>query len=215
MAQIAYFQQNHQARILTGKIESVTSGFYQMVIDHKMRNAELAASCLLKPEIGDTVLVTLLDNGQAVILSVLFRDDSQKARLTLPDQSTIECKNELTIQSAASLSLQSGNNLQMDAVDLAVNSCNATANFVNLNTITDKAEVCCRLLTTLGQSAISAFKTFTQCVGQSHKMIAENEETHCKNSTLVAEENATVMGENTLTIAKDTSRTDAKLIQLG
>ena len=46
-------------------------------------------------------------------------------------------------------------------------------------------------------------------------MVEGSDETHCANATLVAEEKTTVMSKDSLQLAEETARTDAKLIQLG
>lgn len=215
MAQIAYLKKNQEAQILTATIESVGEKEYYVVLYHQLCEAQLAASCLLKPQVGDTVLLAHIEGGAAVILSVLYRNESSQAHLVLPAQSTLDCAESLTVRATAALSLQSGQAMNVDAHDLNLRSHNASANMVNVSTIADKAEMCARFLSSMGQTALSVFSSVTQCFGKSQKMVTGTDETHCQSSTLVAEEEVTTMSKNAVNLAKDTSRTDAKLIQLG
>ena len=215
MAQPALFHDTLEARLVTGRVIGVGDGEFRVLAGNVSHEASLAASCLLEPRENDLVLLACLENGAHVILSVLFHDATARARLLLPRNSAIECPGELTVRSASSLDLQSGKALRLETEDLHVSAMNAAAALVKVNTVADTAQLCCRSLTTLGQSAVSAFRSFTQCLGESRRMVESTDETHCANATLVADETATVMSKNSLNLTKETSRTDAKLIQLG
>ena len=215
MAQPALFHEALEARLVTGRVVGIGEDTFCVLTGNAFYEAPLAASCLLAPRENDVVLLACLENGTEVILSVLFHDESATARVLLPKNSAIECPGELTVRAASSLDLQSGQALRLESENLDVSARNATAAIVKVNTVCDTAEFCCRALTTLGQAAVSAFRSFTQCLGESRRMVEGSDETRCKNSTLVADENATVMSKTSLTLVKETARTDAKLIQLG
>jgi hypothetical protein len=215
MAQPAFFHEPLDARLVTGTVSRTGDKAFRVTAGNASLEASLAVSCLLEPREKDVVLLARLEDGSNVILSVLFRDEAAPARLRLPDDSAIECPGSLTVCGTSSLDLQSGGALRLKSEDLDVSALRAAANVVKVNTVFDTAECCCRALTTLGQTAVSAFRSLTQCLGESRRMVEGTDETHCGNTTLVAGENATVMSNNSLTMAKETSRTDAKLIQLG
>lgn len=215
MAQLAFFHETCEARLITGKVVRVGNKAFRVLADGAVREASLAASCLLEPRENDAVLLASLENGADVILAILFRDESAEALVRLPDNSAVACRGALTLRGESSIGLQSGKTLRLESQDLNVSSRNATAHVVKVNTVIDTAELCCRALTSLGQTAVSVFRTVTQCLGESRRMVEGVDETRCGNSTLVAEENATVMSKNSLQLTEETARTDAKLIQLG
>lgn len=215
MAQLAFSHETCEARLITGKVVRVGDRAFRVLADGIVRDASLAASCLLEPKENDAVLLTSLENGADVILAVLFRDESAEALVRLPDNSAVACRGALTLRGESSLGLQSGASLRLESPDLNVSSQSATAHVMKLNTVIDTAELCCRALTSLGRTAVSVFRTMTQCLGESRRMVEGSDETRCGSSTLVAEENATVMSKNSLQLTEETARTDAKLIQLG
>ena len=214
MAQPAFLHESLEARIVTGTVIDISCDSYRVLASNVACNASLAASCLLLPQQRDTVLTALLENGTSVILAVLYRKDGP-ANLRLPENSTLECQKSLTLRTGANLSLQSAQNLSLESEDLHVGAANVSANILNIRTICDTAEHCCRALTSIGQSAISVFHSMTQCLGESKKMVEGADETRCATSTLLANESATVMAKNSLNLTEETARTDAKLIQLG
>lgn len=215
MAQPAFFHESLEARLFTGRVTGVENSGFRVLAGDGSYEAPLAASCLLQPRENDLVLLACLENNDAIILSVLYHDPTAPARVRLPRNSAIECPGELAVRAASSLDLQSGQSLRLESEDLKVSSATASMAALKVNTVFDSAEFCCRALTTLGQTAVSMFRSFTQCLGESRKMVEGADETRCADSTLVAGETATVMSKNSLNLTKETSRTDAKLIQLG
>ncbi len=215
MAQQAVLYDTLEARLVTGRVLSARNGIFQVLTGNVAHEASLAASCFLEPRNKDTVLLACLENGANVITAVLCRDDAASARVLLPPQSLLECPGELSLRSASSLELQSGGSMRLKAEDIGVFASCAAATVTKLKTICDTAELCCRAMTSLGQTAVSMFRSLTQCLGESRRMVEGSDETHCANATLVAEEKTTVMSKDSLQLAEETARTDAKLIQLG
>ena len=127
----------------------------------------------------------------------------------------MDCPGTLAVRGAAALDLQSGGTLSLESDALAATANSGTLHVSVVKTVSDTAELCCRSLTTLGHTALSVFRTLTQCLGASRRIVEGDDETRAGNSTLIVDENATVMSKNGLTLAEETSRTDAKLIQLG
>jgi hypothetical protein len=216
MAQTAEEFQAHDARLATGRVLNAgADAFFRVSLGNRAFEAHLAASCLLRPERDDTVLLAGLEDGRHVILAVLFRDGEAGARLRLPPDSNLECPGRLTLRAAEELDLQSGRKMGLRAEELGVTAKNAALHIADVKAVSDAAEFCCRAFSSLGDTALSVFRSLTQCLGSSRRMVEGNDETRAANSTLIVEENATVMSKNGLTLAEETARTDAKLIQLG
>ncbi len=214
MTQTALFYETLDARLATGKVLRAGTAV-RVVCGNEALEVSLAASCLMQPQEGDTVLLAFMENGVAVVLAVLFRDETAQARLLLPPSSAVDCPGTLTVRGAAALDLQSGGTLSLESDALAATANSGTLHVSAVKTVSDTAELCCRSLTTLGHTALSVFRTLTQCLGASRRIVEGDDETRAGNSTLIVDENATVMSKNGLTLAEETSRTDAKLIQLG
>jgi hypothetical protein len=216
MAQAAEIYESVDVRLATGKVlYADDNGLFRAVMDNAAFEARLAASCLLRPEKGDTALLAVLEDGSCVILSILVRNSGEEARLCLPPESSLECPGRLTVRCADALDLQAGREVGLRAENFSLAAQNAVLHMTNVKSVSDVADVCCRALSVLGGTAVSVFRSLTQCLGSSRRMVEGNDETRCANSTLIAEENATVMSRNGLTLAEETARTDAKLIQLG
>lgn len=82
------------------------------------RFAPLAASCLLQPQVGDVVLLTL-DEQQAYILAVLERS-GQTAQLHLPADTVVRSAGSVRVQAGGALHLQAAQAVVLQGADMAV-----------------------------------------------------------------------------------------------
>ncbi|MDR2055676.1 MAG: DUF3540 domain-containing protein [Desulfovibrio sp.] len=216
MAQTAEYYENAEARLVTGRLlDDADDSGCRVVCGNAALEARLAASCLMRPQKGDTVLLAELEDETLLVLAVLFSARQSQARFSLPAESSLDCPGNLTVRCARSLEMQSGRELGLRAENLAVTAQNGDVRIAEVRAVSDMADICCRALSTLGGTALSVFKSLTQCLGSSRRVIEGEDETRAGNSTLLVTENATVMSKNGLTLAEETARTDAKLIQLG
>jgi hypothetical protein len=221
MAQTAELYDASDARLVTGTVldapaRAVTDARVpelRVLRGNRAYAARTAASCLLQPQKGDTVLIACLEDGTQVVLAVLFR--AGEARISLPEHSTLECPGSLTLRCAESLDLQSGRSMRLHTEQLGVTAKNCDVRALSVKSIADSIDVCCNTLQSFGKSALSVFASLTQCLGASKRMVEGEDETRAGSATLLAEDTVTVMSKNKLTLAEETARTDAKLIQLG
>jgi hypothetical protein len=222
MAQTAELYNDLSAQLLTGVLldesasEDGLKAAFRVRSGNRTFEAQLAASCLMRPEQNDTVLLARLEDGASLILAVLYRADALSVcHLSLPRESSLECPGRLTVTTAEALALQSGQKMDLQADTLSVSAASADMRITRLTAMLNKIDACCHSLYTLGHSAQLVFRSLTQCLGSSRRMIEGEDETRAGSSTLVVTENATVLAKNGLTLVEDTARTDAKLIQLG
>jgi hypothetical protein len=223
MTQTAELYEARDAHLVTGKVLDPSSDAagtadglpppLRVLSGNRAFEAHTAASCLLQPRKGDTVLLACLEDGTRVVLAVLFR--TGEARLRLPAQSTLECSGRLTLRCGESLNLQSGRNMRLHTEELDVTAKNCGLRALSIKSVAQSIDICCHTLYSYAHSALSVFASLTQCLGTSRRMVEGEDETRAGSSTLVAEETVTVMSKNKLALAEETARTDAKLIQLG
>jgi hypothetical protein len=223
MTQTAELYEARDAHLITGKVldslsdaagagDALTPAL-RVLSGNRALEAHTAASCLLQPRKGDTVLLACLEDGTQVVLAVLFR--TGEARLNLPAQSTLECSGRLTLRCGESLNLQSGRNMRLHTEELDVAAKNCGLRALSVKSVAESIDICCNTLYSYGQSVLSVFASLTQCLGTSRRMVEGEDETQAGSSTVIAKENVTVMSKNKLALAEETARTDAKLIQLG
>ncbi len=224
MSNTAHIHFAHTASLHTAHVKQVFSitgsdfaqkQSYQVQLGNTLHGAELAASCLLEPQEHDTVLVACLENGQYMILSVLVQHTCASSGLSLPPNTTISCAGSLALCTEQDLHLQSGKGVHVSTEEISAQATSAHTHIIHAKSTFNSLQICANTITSLGKKAIHSFKSLTQCLGSSKRMVEGRDETQCKNSSLVAEETASVMAENSIHLAKETARLDAKLIQIG
>jgi hypothetical protein len=216
MTQAAQRQEMQEPRLDTGRVlEAGADGPCRVNSGNAAFEAELAASCLLRPQRNDTVLLAEFADGSRIILAVLFRGAATEARLLLPPDASLECPGRLSLRAAEALELHSGQEMGLHTGALALTAKSGDLHIAKLRAVSDVAELCCRTFSSLGDTALAVFRSLTQCLGTSSRIVEGDDQTRARNSTLLVQENATVMSKNGLTLAEETARTDARLIQLG
>lgn len=75
----------------------------------------VAVSCLLQPAVGDTVLISISDEG-GYILAVLAQANSEHSELRLPGSARLAAKTgSLTLSAAQGVKIEAGSGLQLQA----------------------------------------------------------------------------------------------------
>jgi hypothetical protein len=72
-----------------GIVSAICGEEFEVIVAGKKYVSAKAASCLLRPSVGDTVLVQGVASAGVWILSVLVRSESEGAQIQLPRYSTI------------------------------------------------------------------------------------------------------------------------------
>jgi len=111
-------------------VASVKKDVYQLIGPQFVTEAQLSASCLLLPEVGDTVLAYLgKTSATRFILSVLIKHEASTGTIQLPGNNMIHTMSDkmnlkssvLTLNATEQLSFQAPS-LSMDAHDLHLTS---------------------------------------------------------------------------------------------
>lgn len=206
--------------LLTGIVTEEGSPHCQITLGDRLCTAMLAASCLMQPEKGDTVILARLDHNREtddlVVLAVLARaDNSRPCRLRLPENSRFETAGNLELLAMNSLSLHGGQAMDMQTENLTLTAAQGHVRMTRLETVADTVRTWCRSLHSMGVQAQTVFHSLTQCLKISRRIVENEDETRAGKSTLIVSETVAVQAKNTITLAQDVARTDAGQIQLG
>jgi hypothetical protein len=159
-----------------------------------------AESCLLQPELGDTVLVC---SGVVVgvttvsyVLAVLSRTDPQQGALMLPGGATLTADNGSLSIAARQIDLAGQQALKLQAPQLAITAVQASMTFNSLNTIAQT------ITTTVGrllQRATDSFR-WTQNLDESRAgrmrlQVSERLHIKAKHASMIAEGQVKIDGE--------------------
>jgi hypothetical protein len=95
--------------LFSGNVKSELDALFIIQSDNGVLPAVHAPSCLLKPEVDDKVLLSMID-GQLYILAVLEKS-SQKSQLKFTGDLSVETQGSLSLNSARALQLSSSTSL--------------------------------------------------------------------------------------------------------
>ena len=87
-------QKNHA---ISGIVHSKQDGVWQVSVNHKLISANLAASCWLQPQVGDTVQMTLLSQ-RYLITAVLISANPTLLQWRIPQDLLIQADGQIQIQ---------------------------------------------------------------------------------------------------------------------
>ncbi len=141
--------------------------------------ASLALSCLVRPEINDTVLVSLDQGGSGHILSILERPD-QKGMLTtlsLNGQVNLEVKNgALRVAAGDGIAFSTPQKLSMTSADLEINARQGKASIESFSFLAGIFYGQIEKVRIVADALDSIFRRAVQRFVSSYRYIEEHEE---------------------------------------
>jgi len=178
--------------------------------------ARVAASCLLRPRPGDSVLVAVPPDGDLFVLAVLERDDAEGAHeLRVEGDLELKATGQLEICGLEGTQVRSPAHLELGAPQISVTG-------VETRVSSDRLHVFGRVLqahadtvkTVLG--AIDSFADrVSQHVKRSYRFVEEMDVTRAKQIDSRAERTMTLRAKNTFVAAEDLVKVDGDQIHLG
>ncbi|MDX7988502.1 DUF3540 domain-containing protein [Xenorhabdus sp. 12] len=158
-----------------------------------------AASCLLTPEMGDTVLITKIE-GNLWILAILERTTQQGvAEISVPG--------DLTITSPGNLSMNSnGLNITADNGNCHINEMQYSGE--SLSAWVSVARL-------VGNQFESLWQTVTQLSNRLFRHTTQTEKVHAGQLDMQAENYARLHAQQTIVTAKAMTKIDAEQIHIG
>ncbi|KUJ95091.1 MAG: Uncharacterized protein XD41_1898 [Desulfonauticus sp. 38_4375] len=179
----------------------------------KTNNGEIqtkkSISCLIKPEIGDKVLISIDSQGESFILSVLDRAKENKdINLNFQGNVNIESRSgKINLIAKNDISLASQNNLTLASNIFFISSHKGDINIQSLAFTGKKIKASLKKIKMVCISVEQVIERLTQKLINSFKFVKEHNEVQSNSSRYLVEEtlimhskNATHMSEEIITI---------------
>ncbi|AOM40261.1 DUF3540 domain-containing protein [Xenorhabdus hominickii] len=158
-----------------------------------------AASCLLKPEMGDTVLLTNVDE-QIWILAILERAEQQ---------------NPAEINVPGDLSITSQGNLNLNSNGLNITADNGSCHINEMQYSGESLSAWVSITRIVGNQFESVWQTVTQLSNRLFRYTTQTEQVHAGQLDMQAESYVRLHAQNTVVSAKAITKIDAKQIHIG
>ena len=183
-----------------------------------MYSAQKAAGCLLLPEPGDVVLLSLDDEGVCFVLSVLERGGEKpvKNRIAIDGSTDLHVQHgDLSITSDRDINLASDKNITCITDRITIQAQKGRAVLKHMTVLGQVLINQAQKIKSIAGSAEYMYKRLTQRLGNSYRYVAEHDEIQSNTTRRVVEDLMTVQTGNTCHLAEETIKIDAEHINLG
>jgi len=214
-----------------GTVTSVLpGGLYSVDSDGRLLRCQRAASCLLRPEIGDLVLVSgplRPEIGDLVLVSgpdanrlyltaVAEQADANTSRLDVSGDLTLASeRGSVRVESAAELSLKGGTSLRMASEKLEIDAAAADCSVSQLAYRGEEVQVTALGIRVIGRVYEAIVDRLVHLSKTAFRMTDGIDQVRAGHIDYHAEEMARLHGKNTVVTAQDLIKTDASQIHMG
>jgi len=180
--------------------------------------ARQAVSCLVRPEAGDTVLLSFAAAGRCYILAVLERPGGETAPKTLALDGQVELRirrGGLNIAAAETLSLSSEQQIAIAAERLNLDARQGSARIDELSFFGRLFHSQVETVKHIADTLDTIVRRAVQRLTSSYRYIEEHEEIQSASTRMLVEGTLTMQTQNTMHTAEGHIKIDAEQIHLG
>lgn len=204
----------HPIHIVGTVLETETSRV-RVETDIGVLEVRRAASCLLVPQSGDSVLVSGASRSEGWIIAVLESSGSQGQRLQLSGDTSIEVDGELRISSSSHLEFRTPKTASLGCAQLEMQASKARIVFGELSAIGRAWKGTIGQLTLVGEALDSIVQRFSQHARHSLRTVEHCDEVRSGEMNYVAQGNVRLHGQNTIATARELVKLDGSQIHVG
>ncbi|KQU87099.1 hypothetical protein ASC78_02665 [Variovorax sp. Root318D1] len=195
--------------ILPGGIHSVQG-------DGRTLRCLRAASCLLRPEIGDTVLVSGPDEQRLYLTAVAEQADARMARIDVAGDLTLASEHgAVRLHSTTELQLRGDKVVDMRTAQLRIGAQSADCQVGRMSYQGEEARATVLNIRIVGRVYEAIVDRLIHLSKSAFRMTEGLEQLQAGQIDYKASETARVHGRNTVVTAKDLIKADAKQIHMG
>jgi hypothetical protein len=178
--------------------------------------ARRAASCLIEPAVGDSVLVAGDLEGDIFVIAVLEQKDASATKITVEGDLHLGVpKGRFSVVSAQGVDLVSAGDIAMTSTELAVHSDKARVFFDQLSYVGRKVLAQAGAFKFVGEMFDTIAGRISQKVKRSYKIVEEIDQVRSNQIDYRAEKNMNLKGQNALVTADELVKIEGDQIHLG
>jgi hypothetical protein len=181
--------------------------------------AKRAKSCLVKPNIGEEVLVSFSRDGQCYVLAVLDGPENETNPATkLEVDGDLELhvgSGKLDIKAAHGVNLASGSELSLVGKSLSVSALQGTIFVEQLEHLGTRFKAEVEAMRVVGSVCDSFFERVSQRVKRSYRTVEDIEQLKANKVDYAAETTMSLRAKHAVVHAEEICKVDASQVQLG
>jgi len=174
-----------------------------------------AASCLLKPEVGDTVLLAG-DSARVFLLAVIEQADATMARIEMPGDVLLSAaQGNVTVHSARQMTLQGESGLTMQTDQLALRARQGDCVVDEMQYAGRELKGTVGVMRLIGQLCETVVDRVMQISRNAFRMVEQTDQARVGYLDYEAEEVARIHAKTTMVTGEKLARIDAAQIHVG
>lgn len=175
-----------------------------------------AASCLLKPEPGDTVLLSGPDRCRVYLIAVIEQADASASRIDAPGDMTLGgTAGTVSIESAGNLHLRSGGALEMKGAQWNLQADSGHCRVDEMRFTAQTVDATAGRLRVVGKVFEAVADRMVQMARNALRLVDEVDQVRVGHLDCKATETVRIHGKHTIVTGKDLVKVDAAQIHMG
>lgn len=193
-------------------------GCWTVLANNLRCRAQLAASCLVRPERNDMVLVSIDQAGRCYMLSILERPDhgNRPTTLSIEGQVNMEVNNGgLRVSAQDGIAFLTPERLSMTSEALEINALKGEASIESFSFLGRFFSGQIEKVKVIADALDAILKRSVQRLGSSYRYVEEHEEIQSASTRMLVDGTLAMQTKNTLHTAEGHIKMDAEQIHLG
>lgn len=205
--------------LVQGRVLVADTGHFTVMTESGHHVCQLAASCLVRPENGDLVLVAMPHHTQETtyLLAVLERAEAETVmKIDLRSGARLTAETgAVAIEAGTELRLSAGTQLEASARKISIFSDAAHWLTHTFSLLGKTVETVCSIWKESSKDRETVSESWTQRLGESYRHIEELDETQAGMSRTLARETALLHGRVSYVQAEEFVKLDGQEVHLG
>ncbi|NYT86488.1 DUF3540 domain-containing protein [Pollutimonas harenae] len=202
---------------LLGTVIRMEAGGYCVVqCEATEWRVQRAASCLLVPAVGDTVLISGPIPKQTYLIAVIHQSEPSTARLETQGHMVIACpRGNISVQAGHSVTLQGDEDVVLDTAVLHMRVNKAECTVGELDYMGTGARVSVSAVRLIGSACEVVMDRISQLAHQVFRLTEDTEQVRAGRIDYQAEHTVRLHAQHTLLTGTDLVKVDADQIHMG
>jgi hypothetical protein len=201
---------------LVGEVLQEDENGYSVDCDGREWRCRRAASCLLAPSVGDTVLISGPDSGRVYLIAVITQADPTSTRIETSGDVVIASRNgDLTLESSGRTQLKGGTHVDVQTAAFALKAQDADCEVTRLRYTGAEVNSTVGSLRLVGRIYEAIVDRLSHLSRNAFRMTEESEHVRAGTLDYQAEQSARIHAEYTVVTAAELVKVDAKQIHMG
>jgi len=209
MEHLAKKEESLQPYLEYGIVQAEEEGGFSVQTAFGLVRGERAFGCVVQPQVADTVLLSIDEDGNCFILSVLRREDKKRrTELSFNGDVGLTVKDgDLTVSSEKKMAFASGK--------IAVHADKGEAVIGKFSFVGNVFKSQVKRIMVVANTVEHIFRRFTQRLQDSFRFVKDHEEVQTGNTRYLVEDTLTMHAKNANHMAEELVTINAEQIHLG